>query len=101
VISDTASAYNGWPEMFDSRSSYFWALTSYLGDTGVAEGLSDYADTSATCTSGADCLYQPIGATETYTYTPAGHPARVAPTISAAIPTKRCSIGGMASGWPS
>jgi len=69
VISDTASPYNGWPEMFDSRSVYFWALDSYTGDTTVARGLADYADTSATCTSGADCLYQPIGATEAHTYT--------------------------------
>jgi len=69
VISDTASAYDGWPEMFDSRSAYFWALDSYLGETTVASGLADYADTSATCTSGADCLYQPIGATAALTYT--------------------------------
>ncbi|MCA9933916.1 MAG: PKD domain-containing protein, partial [Anaerolineales bacterium] len=68
TVDDPASPYDGWPLMFDSYSLYLYALDQRFGQTNIADGLSDYADTSATCTA-ATCTYQPIGAAAPHTYT--------------------------------
>jgi len=47
-IDDPASPYNGLPEMFDSFSSFLAANDYFTGSTLVADGVTDYADTSAT-----------------------------------------------------
>ena len=58
-ISDPASPYHGWPEMFDSFSMLNLAYDYYFGTDYVSSGVGifglapDYADTSAT-RSGAD-----------------------------------------------
>lgn len=68
VVDDPGSPYDGWPLMFDSYSMYLYALDQHFGQTNVADGLADYADTSATC-SGTPCNYQPIGAASAHAYT--------------------------------
>jgi hypothetical protein len=67
-IEESSSAYYGLPEMFDSISSYQAALDYYLGTSFIADGIADYADTSAT-TAGPNFTYAPIGATTVHTYT--------------------------------
>ena len=68
IISDTASPYDGWPQMFDSYSMYLYAQDVNLSTTNISNGLADYADTSATCSLGS-CSYQPIGAAASHSYT--------------------------------
>jgi hypothetical protein len=66
-IDDEASPYYGLPEMFDSFSSLQAAWDYYAGTTFIADGVADWADTSATTTG--DFTYAPIGATQVHTYT--------------------------------
>ena len=68
TITDADSPYFGWPEMFDSRSTYLYILDTVFGTNYIASGMGHYSDTSATCTLG-DCVYQPLNATEPHTYT--------------------------------
>ena len=68
TVNDPTSPYEGWPLMFDSYSLYLYALDQTFGQTNIADGRADYADTSATCTA-ANCTYQPIGAATPHTYT--------------------------------
>lgn len=67
-VDDVGSPYDGWPQMFDSYSMYLYALDQHFGQTNIPDGLADYADTSITCALGS-CVYQPIGAGSTHTYT--------------------------------
>ncbi len=69
VVTDEESPYFGWPEMFDSYSMFLYVLDNDLGTSYIANGLSDYADTSTVCLAGEPCAFEPIGATETRTYT--------------------------------
>ncbi len=88
-ITNPESPYYGWPEMFDSRSMYLWALDSYLGMTNIANGAGDYADTSTT-RSGDELIdngdgtyslvYTPIGSTD-----PNGHTYRVPGTSKSGV----------------
>ncbi len=89
VITDPNSPYFGWPEMFDSRSSYLWALDNYLGQTNIAEGLGDYADTSTTLSGSQlvdngdgtfSAVFTPIGSTD-----PAGHVYRLPGTSQSGV----------------
>ncbi len=68
TVDDPASPHEGWPLMFDSYSMYLYALDQYFGQSNIADGRADYADTSATCAA-PTCVYQPIGAAAPYTYT--------------------------------
>ncbi len=68
TITDADSPYFGWPEMFDSRSTYLYILDSVFGTPYVASGMTHYSDTSATCMVD-DCVYQPLNATEAHAYT--------------------------------
>ena len=68
TITDPESPYYGWPEMFDSRSTYLYILDTVFGTPYVANGMTHYSDTSATCTAD-DCVYTPLHATEAHTYT--------------------------------
>lgn len=67
-IDDKASPYYGLPQMFDSVSSFRAAADFYLGTSFVAEGQTDYADTSLVV-RGPTAQFQPIGATTVHTYT--------------------------------
>lgn len=69
-IDDPASPYYGLPQMFDSFSSYNAALDFYLGQSNVANGRADYADTSATARS--NFSYAPLGAAGAHDYTVPG-----------------------------
>ena len=69
-IDDNASPYYGLPEMFDSLSSYYAAFDYFVGTTLIADGLADYADTSATAVS--DFTFAPLGAAEAHDYTVPG-----------------------------
>lgn len=69
VVDDPSSPYHGWPMQFDSYSMYLYALDNFFGTSYVADGLADFADTSATCSTSETCTFQPIGASEDYDYT--------------------------------
>ena len=69
-IDDPASPYYGLPEMFDSISAYQAAFDFFLGTTFVADGLTDYADTSRT--ANGPFAYTPIGAALPHSYTVPG-----------------------------
>jgi hypothetical protein len=64
TVDDPGSPYHGWPMMFDSYSMYLLARDNDLGETNVAEGMTSYSDTSATCEEGQPCSYRPISATQ-------------------------------------
>ncbi len=66
-VTDPASPYFGWPMMFDSYSMYLYVLDNFFGSSYLADGLADYADTSATCDL-ADCTFRPLGASGQYAY---------------------------------
>ena len=53
--------------MFDSWSSYIAARDYYLGESNIASGLADYADTSTKVT-GTTASFQPLGASAAHTY---------------------------------
>ncbi len=67
TVEEPTSPYFGYPMMFDSYSMYLYAFDVGLGDTRVADGEADYADTSATCAAG-NCVYQPISSTVPHNY---------------------------------
>jgi len=82
-ITDPASPYYGWPEMFDSYSMLNLAYDYYLGTNFIASGVGlagvapDYADTSTTRSRGElvdngdgtySAIFAPIGSTD-----PGGH----------------------------
>jgi hypothetical protein len=67
-IEDPSSPYYGLPEMFDSASSYLAAFDFYLGTTFIADGLTDYADTSTLVSIGA-AAFAPMGAAAVHSYT--------------------------------
>ncbi|MAT95729.1 MAG: hypothetical protein CL608_01070 [Anaerolineaceae bacterium] len=69
-IDDAASPYYGLPQMFDSLSSYYAAFDYFVGTTLIADGLADYADTSAT--AAGDFSYTPLGAAVEHAYTVTG-----------------------------
>ncbi|MBK8901821.1 MAG: S8 family serine peptidase [Anaerolineaceae bacterium] len=66
TIDDDTSPYYGLPQMFDSVSSYYAAFDYYVGTSLIADGLADFADTSAT--TAGDFTYTPIGAAVTHHY---------------------------------
>ncbi|RUA18386.1 MAG: hypothetical protein DSY55_00280, partial [Clostridia bacterium] len=68
TVTDADSPYFGWPEMFDSRSTYLFVLDTVFGSNNIASGMGHYSDTSATCAL-SDCVYQPLNAAEAHTYT--------------------------------
>ncbi len=65
-IDDPTSPYYGLPEMFDSISSYYTAIDYYMGASYIADGMTDYANTSAT--AGGDFAFSPLGASGAHTY---------------------------------
>ena len=73
-IDDPASAYYGLPEMFDSLSSFLAANDYYAGTSLVADGVTDYADTSASvkfdlAKSGTrQAVFRPIGSVAKRTF---------------------------------
>ncbi|MEM8533004.1 MAG: S8 family serine peptidase [Chloroflexota bacterium] len=79
-IDNPDSPYYGLPQMFDSYSSYLASQDYYLETSTVADGGTDYADTSTTFkrapswvwnrlpASEHTVTYQPIGAEEERTY---------------------------------
>ncbi len=68
VVTDPASPYLGWPQMFDSYSMFLYARDIYHGTTNIASGAADYADTSATCPAGEPCVYRPLGSSVNRSY---------------------------------
>ena len=69
-IDDASSPYYGLPQMFDSLSSYYAAFDYFVGTTLIADGLADYADTSAT--AAGDFSFAPLGAAVGHDYTVPG-----------------------------
>ena len=67
-VTDPSSPYYGWPMQFDAFSMYLMARDFYLGETNIADGSGQYADTSTVITMGASD-YQPLDAAAPYTYT--------------------------------
>ncbi|MDJ0715040.1 MAG: S8 family serine peptidase [Prochloraceae cyanobacterium] len=65
-IEDPASPYYGLPQMFDSWSSYVAAFDFRLGTSFIADGVADYADTSATALG--NFRYSPLGAKVEHNY---------------------------------
>jgi hypothetical protein len=72
TVDDSSSPYNGWPMMFDSFSMFMLARDQILGESNVANGIGDYADTSTTCNGTDPCSYQPLAAPQANTYTLTG-----------------------------
>jgi hypothetical protein len=72
TVDDPSSPYNGWPMMFDSFSMYVLARDQILGESNLANGVGDYADTSTTCNSTDPCSYQPLAAPQANTYSLTG-----------------------------
>lgn len=69
-IENPQSPYYGLPQMFDSYSALLAARDFSLGETNIARGFSDYADTSQTVSAPATTFsYEPIGALFPHTYT--------------------------------
>ena len=73
-IDDASSPYYGLPEMFDSISSFLAANDFYVDTNLIAQGQTDYADTSTTVTfrptqTGVrQAVYRPLGSVAKRTF---------------------------------
>ncbi|CAN5773305.1 hypothetical protein BH23CHL2_BH23CHL2_29620 [soil metagenome] len=71
TVEDPASPYAGWPMQFDAFSMFLHARDVILGESNIANGNGQYADTSTTITE-SNSSYQPLDSDEPYDYTLTG-----------------------------